>query len=287
VTENQQTPSSPGSPTGLMSIKIPPRPALLMALQRETGKDDPNTHKIAQLISRDVAISGNLLATSNSAFFNLHRRATSVEDAIALIGLHHCKSILFGLITRQTLGKGAMMMARFWDVSEKRAMAMSYLAQKTRAAPPETAYSFGLFCDIGIPLLKSTFATYLETLSIANLAAAEHFLGVEDLRHGTNHALAGATLAEQWGIAPDVVDAIRLHHQPDTLCDEAIPATVRALVALNHVAERAIQEFRGQPESLEWIEGGRPATEALGYSEQDIVALCEAIKARFISPRQV
>lgn len=283
--ESQPKPSSAGSPVEILSLSIPPRPALLMALQRETAREEPDIQRIAQLVNRDVAISGNLLAASNSAFFSLRRPAASVDDAIAMIGLNHCKSILYGLITRQSLGKGAMMMARFWDVSEKRAMAMGYLAQRTRAALPETAYSFGLFCDIGIPLLKANFSGYLETLSIANRNGSEQFLGVEDLRHGINHTLAGATLAERWGIAPEVVSAIRRHHQPDTLYDEAIPATVRALVALNYVAERAIQEFRRQPESLEWIEGGTAAAEALGCSAEDVAAFCELLKARFTAPR--
>lgn len=267
--------------TDFLSVHIPPRPALLLALQHEMRKEDPNTKKIADLISRDVAMAGNLLETTNSAFFNFKRRATSVHDVISMMGMNHCTAVMSGLITKKSLGIGAMMMARFWDVSAKRAMGMSYLAKEIHATPPEIAYSFGLFCDIGIPLLKATFPAYLKTLSVANGKAEDEFLLVEDDQHGVNHAQIGAMLAERWTISPEVVQAIGMHHSHEVLFDESVAMTTRALIALNKVVEKAIQQHRGETESLEWLEGGAVASEALGISEAEVDALCDALITRF------
>ncbi|HEY8025513.1 MAG TPA: HDOD domain-containing protein [Burkholderiaceae bacterium] len=265
------------------AVTIPPRPALFLALQREMRKDEPDVNRIAELINRDVAMASKLLETTNSAFFNLRRRVTTVQDAIQLIGTDHCTAVMSGLITRKALGMGAMMMARFWDVSEKRAKGMSYLAKELRVGRPDMAYSFGLFCDIGIPLMKAAFPTYLETLAIANQRGAKEFLGVETGRHGTDHASIGAMLAQRWAIDDEVVAAIGMHHDYEKLYDETIPASTRALVALNDVVEKAIQEFRGEQESLEWMEAGVVATEALGLTAEDIEALCDGLKGRFRS----
>jgi len=279
--ENPTNPSVLADPnTIVLSVNIPPRPALFMALQREIQKEEPDVRKIAELINRDVAMASRLLETSNSAFFNARRQITTVQDAIAMIGMDQCTAVMTGFITKKTLASGAMMMARFWDVSEKRAKGMSYLAKELRAAKPEIAYSFGLFCDIGIPLLKAAFPAYLETLSIANLMGDIKFLEVEHERHGLHHAYVGALLAQQWSISDDVVAAISMHHNHDILYDETIPATTRALAALNYLVERAIQKFRGELESLEWIEGGAAASQALGISNEQTEELCEAIKTR-------
>lgn len=272
----------------LESINIPPRPALLMALQREVRKDDPDFRKIGQLLRRDAGMAGNLLKTANSAFYGRRRHVETIEDAITLVGMDQFSALMTGLITRRVLAQGAMMMARFWDVSEKRSAGMGYVARQTRCISPELAYSFGLFCDIGIPLLKAHFPTYLQTLSAAN-HGSECFTRVEDERHGINHTQAGALLAGTWGIAEEVVLAIRLHHSIDALHDAGIPLAVRRLIAANLLVDRAIQEFRGDTGHAgdsysEWDIACAPAIVTLGITPVLAESLCDELKERFAHP---
>lgn len=269
----------------IQSIDLPPRPALLLALQRELRRDEPDAQKVSQLLGRDAAMAGQLLKTANSAFLNLRRRSDTVEDAVALIGMNHCVTVMEGLLLRSALGAGKMMMARFWDVSAKRAQGMSYLARVTRTVPQDLAYSFGLFCDIGIPLMKASFPTYLETLSIANKMGGWRFVRLEDVRHGINHTTVGATLAANWGISSDIVLAIKSHHAPEALSDTSIPVTAKALSAANLLVEKAIEEFRGAEMSLEWREGGSAAAAVLGLSDDAVDTICSDLKKIFSGTR--
>lgn len=259
---------------------IPPRPALLLALQHEIRKENPDTKHFAELIRRDVAMTGTLLQIANSAYFNAGRRISTIEDAIVLLGLNQCNAIMSGLILRKSLNFGNQMMARFWDGSEKRAIGVGMLAKRTHI-PPDIAYSFGLFCDTGIPLLKNAFPTYLETLTKANLTAASDFLQVENDSHGINHAVVGALLAEHWSLEPEVVSAIRVHHSYQALFDKTYTPVVRTLIALNCVVEKAIQEYRGQTGSLEWVAAGLHASKALHISPSEVDNLCDSLITRF------
>lgn len=260
---------------------IPPRPALLMALQHEIQKDNPNTKRFADLIRRDVAMTGTLLQLANSAYFNPGRRIATVEDAIVLLGLNQCNAIMSGLMLRKSLHFGNKMMARFWDGSEKRAIGVSLLAKRTRILSPEIAYTFGLFCDAGIPVLKGAFPSYLETLFHANLKASDEFLQVENDRHGVNHTIVGALLAERWSLGPEIVLAIRMHHSHQVLFDKSYTPVVRTLIALNYVVEKAIQEYRGQTGSLEWVAAGLYASKALRISHREVENLCASLIQRF------
>lgn len=262
---------------------IPPRPALLMALQHEIRRDNPNIKHYADLIQRDVAMMGTLLQIANSAYFNPGRRVSTIVDAVILLGLNQCNAIIAGLILRKSLNFGNKMMARFWDGSEKRAIGVSMLAQRARNLPPEIAYTFGLFCDAGIPLLKNAFPGYLQTLMKANLTAADDFLQVENNSHGINHAVVGALLAEHWSLDPDVVIAIRMHHSHQVLFDKLYSPVVRTLIALNYVVEKAIQEYRGQAGSLEWETAGLHASKALRISDREVDSLCESLIVKFRS----
>ena len=270
-------------------ISIPPRPALLMALQREMRKDDPDFRKIGQLLRRDAGMAGSLLNSANSAFYGTQRQVETIEDAITLVGMDQFSALMTGLITRKVLASGAMMMVRFWDVSEKRSIGMGYLSRQTRLFNSELAFCFGLFCDIGIPLLKAHYPAYLQTLQLANLGA-ERFTQIEDERHGVNHTAAGAFLAQTWGIADEVVQAIALHHTLEALHDGHVPQTVRRLIAANLLVDRAIQEFRSEAgysdenDYSEWNVACAPAIVTMGITPLQAETLCSELKQRFASP---
>lgn len=72
-----------------------------------------------------------------------------------------------------------------------------------------------------------------------------------------------------------------MHHKPDALRDKSVPPAVRSLIVLNYVVEKAIQEYRGQAESLEWMDAGTLASDALRISDADVGNICEALVKRF------
>ncbi len=274
---------SPATAELARPVNIPPRPALLIALQHEIVRSDPHIKKIARLINRDVAIAGNLLAIANSAMFNLSRRVETVEDALSLIGLNHCHALVTRLMARRTLAHGRMMMPRFWDVSEKRSWGMLHVARKMDIATPELAHNFGLFTDIGIPLMMATFPSYTETLLVANKMETDGFIQLENTRHRINHAVVGAMLAEHWNIDADVVLAIKKHHSHEVLKTATVSKTARELVAVHLVVEKAIQDYR-KTVSGEWISGGALAMEVLNLSAEDTKTLCDELQVQFLRP---
>src|SRR5690606_548684 len=110
-----------------------------------------------------------------------------------------------------------------------------------------------------------------------------------DESHGTNHTEAGALLAGTWGIADEVVQAIRLHHSIDALYDASIDLTVRRLIAANLLVDRAIQEFRGVSGHAsdgysEWNLACAPAIVTLGITPEVAETLCEELKELFANP---
>lgn len=263
------------------SIKIPACPSLLTSLQQEMNSEDPDPKKVAAIIGRDVAMSATLLKTANSAYFNLRRKAETVEQALSLIGMTHCGSIMLGLIARKTIKGDGPSLNRFWDVSDKRAMAMALLAKQMRVIAPDTAHTFGLFCDIGIPLLLERFPNYISTLQLANSTSDERFTAVEDRHHQTSHATIGSLLAKSWGLSSDVALAIRLHHDYEVLSESLTPDPIRGLVALSLVVERVIQTYDHRNKHVEWEKGGAAALESLGITDDEMQDICEDLHARF------
>ena len=265
----------------LRSIRIPPRPSLLVDLQRELAQEDPSPRAIARIIGNDVGMSGALLKLANSPFYGAARKAKSVEQAINFLGINQCAAMLTGILVREAVGGGNAALNQFWEVSSCRAQALVFISRKLRLAPPDIAHTFGLFCDIGLPILMDRFADYDQTLALCNADASRKFTEIEDARHTTNHAAIGCLLARNWGLSPDVSWAILHHHDYEVLGDDATDDAIRSLVAAAVLAERAIQRYHGNGESLEWDKGGGEACRHLGMNEDETADLLDELHETF------
>lgn len=265
----------------LRSIRIPPRPSLLVDLQQELGQSDPSPRKIARIIGNDVGMSGALLKLANSPFFGASRKAKSVEQAINFLGINQCAALLTGLLAREAIGGNDSALNSFWETSARRAQAVVVASRKLRIAPPDIAHTFGLFCDIGVPLLMDRFPDYKNTFAQAQLEPVGKITAVEDARHATNHASIGCLLARNWGLSPDVSWAILHHHDYEVMDDEATDDAVRSLVALSVIAEKAIRRYQGYGDSLEWDKGGDYACRHLGLSDDEIEDLLDELHETF------
>ncbi len=265
----------------MRSVRIPPRPSLLIDLQRELAERDPSPRRIARIIANDVGISGALLKLANSPFYGAARKAKSVEQGINFLGVSQCSALITGMLARQAVEAEGVSLNEFWDVSAKRARALVFTSRKLRIAPPDIAHTFGLFCDIGVPLLMNRFADYAATHAAASHDAGQCFTAVEDARHDTNHAAIGCLLARNWGLSADVSWAILLHHDYRVLDDPATDDAIRSLVALCLLAEKAIQTYHGNSNSLEWDKGGARACQHLGLTAEETEELLDELHEMF------
>lgn len=267
--------------TLVKTINIPPRPSLVEDLQREMREEDPDMRRIAAIASKDVALTAAVIRVINSPLYGLSRRVETLEQAVNFIGLRQVSSLVTGLVARQSIKGDGPTLTRFWDVSTKRAHAVMFLAKRLRGIDPDAAQTFGLFCDVGIPLLMQRFTDYLETLQLANAAENKRFVEVEQERHQTDHALVGALMARAWGLSQTVALSIRLHHDYSVLQDESVPTAVRNLVAYGLLAEYAIQRDSGLNRTVEWVKGGGSVQAYLNLSDEELADICDDIRDGF------
>jgi putative nucleotidyltransferase with HDIG domain len=251
------------------TIRIPARPSLLLDIQAELAQPEPSPKKLAAVIANDVALSASLLKLTNSSFFGLRLKAKSIEHAVNLLGLEQSALLVMGILARQAVNAPNSTHEKFWDFSSKRAQAMTYLARHIPICSADTAHTFGLFCDIGMPLLSERFPDYASTLGLANAEFERSFTEVEDQQHNTNHAAIGALMARTWGLPEEIVTAILLHHAYSEMEDGATDEMVRGLIALALLAEYAIQKYHGQELFAEWEKGGEQACQFLGIGNDD------------------
>ena len=262
-------------------IAIPPCPELLVALQAEMRKADPDPAEIARIAGSDVAMAASLIRVVNSPLYARSRPANTVGEALAMLGMAPTASILTGLLTRHAIRVSSPLVEHFWETSTRRSLAMAYIARQLYGVDADVAQTCGLFMHVGIPIMLQGLRGYTSTLTEALARKDRGFTDTENAVHRTDHAVVGAIVARAWHLPPALVAAIRLHHDFSALKDARIPSEVRQLVAIAAIAEHLVAGFEGVQEQREWAQFGAACLAYLQVGEGEVELWKDALHDTF------
>jgi len=257
-------------------IDIPPRPTILVNVQEEMDRDDPDFRRLEALISADVALAAGLIKTVNSPFFGLNRRASTVQEALMMLGLAStCRAVAAFSLRRAFPDTGHF--ERFWDSSAKVAGLSGWLTRRLGSLKlrPDEAYTYGLFRDCGVVILMRRFPKYQDTLKTANTEREASFTEVERRHLPTDHTVIGRLMAQNWWLTDALCEAIRHHHDLSYLNgpDLADSRLSRQLIAVSQLAEHLLQQTTGASRTCEWAKLGASCAKILDLTESDLITL--------------
>lgn len=239
----------------LKSMVIPPRPNILLELEQEQLKDEPDFEHISKLISSDLTLSAAVLKTVNSPFFQLSNRVSAIHQALQLLGLRNLGNIVRGILLRKALSpEGAATMELFWTRALRTALVCAHLADHVDGIDPEEAYTYGLFQDCGMPLMRARFSSYRTTMEKEEELPQAQFTEQEDARHQTNHAVVGYLVARTWFLPEHLSLAILNHQKIDIFNPDTGEHWLRScnLIALAALASHIVKRHYGQTEVPDW-----------------------------------
>jgi len=254
----------------LQRIVVPPCPALLVRLQAALAPAEPLLQEVSAIAASDVAMSATLLKTAHSPRFATDQPVQTIGQAMYRLGLDETAQVMTGFIARNTIPAHHRQLQRFWERSQQRALAMSFIAQQLPGLSCDVARTFGLFCHVGIPVLLQSVKGYAGTMVEAGARIDRSYVATENANHQTDHAVVGALVARVWRLAPAVVAAIRLHHDPQSIGGSDIEAEVSTLVAAGLVAEHLMRRHEALPPEGEWVQHAASALAWLGIGTDDV-----------------
>lgn len=240
--------------------------------------------ELAQLVSSDPSLTASVLSICGKAHHGWRSGGMTVEKAVGLLGFDTIRQITLASKVMEAFaspkdpadGPG-LDRGDYWRHCLAVACASRRIAEVLKKRiDPEEAFLLGLLHDIGkIALdcaLPKSYARVLRQASEARVDLSEaerHVLGVD-------HTVAGRRLAERWGLAQQLVDAIWLHHH----LPEALPASLAAggHVQIVLLADVMVREHRiGFSGNHRIVTGSRQIAEQLGISEAARVGIIESL----------
>lgn len=254
----------------LQRIVIPPCPELLARLQATMALPEPDLTEVSRIASSDVAMSAVLLRYANGPMHAAGQPVQTIGQAMNRLGLEQTASVMTGFMAQRAIRVTSVHLQRFWERAAKRAIAMTFMAHKFPGMSADVAHTYGLFCHVGLPVMMQSVPGYAGTLAEARARTDRSAIETENINHKTDHAVVGSLVARVWRLAPQVMAAIRLHHDLEVLGCKHTDAEVQLLVASGLLAERMMLKHEGIDPDRDWIEHAEKALKWLDLREEEL-----------------
>jgi diguanylate cyclase (GGDEF)-like protein/putative nucleotidyltransferase with HDIG domain len=232
--------------------------------------DDPeaSTHELVEALQSDPSLAANLLRFANSAA-NAHPvRASSIHQAVMLIGRRSVGRIALEAqvctFFEEAPGSGGVARGQLHVHAVQVGACAAELARRA-GTDAGAAHLAGLLHDLGKLVLPAAFgATAVDELAAAAAAGPLRPLAEREA-FGADHAGAGERFAVSAGLPPEIAEAIGGHHG-----DAQDPSAITRCV---QVANAMVALIGGHPADHELL---RAALDDLGLTMADVEAVATA-----------
>ena len=199
---------------------IPSPPTVVLRVLDKASARDCTIGDLCQIIQLDPGLSGRILRIVNSAIFGLSRPVSSIQRALAVVGLNSTRllvlTISFPEMQKKARGIDPEVSRRYWKASVAGAIVARELAQRMRARDAEDDMAAGLLRDLGELILQQLMPdAYKAVLEQPADALINEQMDLEETHCNLNHADVSAFILNQWRLPPEMTEAIGHHHAPD------------------------------------------------------------------------
>lgn len=247
-------------------------PAFRSSVQRllQLAADlNADNREIVQVIETDPLMTVKILKVINSPFYGLAQKISSVQRAVVHLGINTIKNMALSVAAIGVLpaqNQAGFDNRAFLLHSLTTAALCKILADRLKVPLMQSSDYFvaGLLHDFGkivfAEFVPTTYKRVLQTASEQDLPLNQ----VEIDILGIDHSQAGKLLAQHWGLADGMIEAIDHHHS-----DHLHTQLGDCLFAANQISKKLAFGFAGNPVIEDFPHGvlqcfGKPLEELIG-----------------------
>jgi putative nucleotidyltransferase with HDIG domain len=179
------------------------------------NNENVQLHQLSDLISSDPAFASEVLTIANSMLYAPRFPASSIMQAIAVMGANNLQGMCLTVGVRAYLGKSLSQpsMRALW----RHNLACAWIAEQIASAgtlDKDIAYTAGVMHDIGRLALAVIRPREYSVLLEAHTGSAGSILQCEQDMFGRDHCQTGRQLVSDWKLPADFLAIVSEHHSP-------------------------------------------------------------------------
>jgi HD-like signal output (HDOD) protein len=251
--------------------QLPSVPTVYFEMMSAMSRLDVSASKIARIIEKDTAMAAKTLQLVNSACFCLSRRITTVDQAVAYLGMDLVRDLSLTVHMFAALEPTAMRSGFSFDTEQEHSLLAAKVVRRLATSPRQArnAFTAALLHDIGnLILAVCNTENYKKVVQACKKSSRPQY-EIEAEMLGVTHAEIGAYLLGLWGLPHPIVEAVAYHHNPSAALERTfdIPTAVSLANALvEEITENRPIPIEQHLESLKVI-GSLPRWRAIALEE--------------------
>lgn len=208
---------------------------------------DADSREIVQVIETDPLMTVKILKVINSPFYGMVQKISSVQRAVVHLGINTIKNLALSVAAigvLPTKNQAGFDTRAFLLHSLTSAALCKLLAERLNVSLMYSSDYFvaGLLHDFGKIVFAEFIPTsYKQVLRAANEQGINLYQAELELL-GIDHSQAGKLLAQHWGLADELIEAIDHHHS-----DHLQTQLGDCLFAANQISKKLQFGFAGNP----------------------------------------
>jgi HD-like signal output (HDOD) protein len=216
--------------------ELPPMPQVMFKA-REIMNDPTSSFKaLADILEKDQAMATRVLRLSNSAYYGLAGKVTSVQHAAVLLGYKTVGEVVQMATSSKLLGDSLegykLDSGDLWKHSLAVAIASRLIAAKKHRDMENDAFAAGLIHDAGKIVLNKYILERSDVFEEYMAGDNKSFLDAEKDILGFDHSEIASSMCDIWKIPKSLTSAISFHHNPAASNDNLLAKIVHVADAL-------------------------------------------------------
>lgn len=210
---------------------IRPLPAVAMRVFSMSESERFSAQELAELIRADQALTVRTLRLSNSPFYGMPRRITTLRDAIVLLGMREVRSLAIAscVVDASTTPTEEFDYNRFWISSFAVATFASALATNYDCESDD-AFTAGIIQNVGRLALAQFRPRWLEASVALARQTRRPLNDIQIELFGFSDSEVGGAIARNWQFPEPLCVAVERHAGPrseDDMASQPLAAVVR------------------------------------------------------------
>lgn len=231
-----------------LDLELPPVPGTLpVVVSLLSNKSEyPNVDLLIDTLKRDPVTTALVLRSTNSAYYSIRQKASTIERAVTLLGFEPvCNLVLLSALKRTfskvQRGETKSVYEHLMKTSIATGAFGRLLSSTYRVASPETVFTAGLLHQLGALALLSSKPQAYTRLWISDDSESDFLeeppIGQEIIHFGVDHIQVGIQIAHEWDLPAELATPMRYYNAPHHLNNqEFYPITL--LTGVGHAASQ-------------------------------------------------
>jgi putative nucleotidyltransferase with HDIG domain len=252
---------------------FPGMPATSAKLLKMLKNPESSAAQIESVLKYDPGLTANILKLTNSAYFGIPSKVSSVKQAVVLLGWKRLLQLVMTMCMSTVMKKPVpgydLPHGELWRHSVAVSVAAELVVKALKIPGADEVFTAALLHDVGKLVLGGFVQEDLQQIE-AMASKGIAFEVAEFIVLGTDHAQVGARILEKWSFPSDLVNAVNWHHDPET-CENH--CTFSDIVHVANILGLMIGYGKGG-DGMEAV-ASNSVTERLGFKPVHLESLAE------------